>query len=125
MLAHALVEIADDDDDGAPRNLDAVGCITHRFADLGTATELSSHQDFNRLLHAPGQVHHLGVEGDQVCPDARQSPQAGSGDRRMDYRADHAAALVDEEEDLPGLYRAARVDVKHRMFDHQPASRHV
>ena len=57
--------------------------------------------------------------------DARQAPQAGGGDGGVDHRADHAAALVDHEDELPALQPLLLVGVEPRLLQGELAALHV
>ena len=115
----AFVEVGDDRDDRAPRVLDELPRVVERDRRVVASAELHLHERLDWIGDLVGQVDDLGVPDAQVRLQPWNAPQTRRGHRGVDHRAEHAPALVDEQNELPLLHLRALARQKERLPDHQ------
>ena len=101
VLAPALEEVADEDEDRLLGLVDQPLAVGDRLRRVVPAAELRAEEDVDRVVEAFRDVEHLGRPEHQARPDRVQRREHGRHDGRVDDRGPHRAALVDADDDVP------------------------
>lgn len=70
---------------------------------IRSATQLYFHQDTDRIVEMFAQIDDRCVEYRQLDRKKRHFGKDGGHDSRIDYRIEHAAALIYQDDDMPGI----------------------